>query len=177
MRTELRGMFMLVTVIIFVIFGAQTIAEREGPAACARTLPVNIDLPCDLERMLARIYRSSATFRTQCDRIGDAGTLSVSVRLDTGIPRSCQAFTIFSRRGRLLHADVHLPPSGTLMAQPVGHGFEHVVEQLEGLDLRSLARIRGSGVHESSLNMYESVRAQHAGLLVAGEASTRRAAD
>lgn len=114
--------------IAIIIFDARTGAEKDDQASCERTLPENIEIPRDLERRLAQIYRGSATFRAQCDRIGDATRLSVSVRLDTIIPSSCQAFTIFGKRGHRLYADVHLPPSGILMPELVGHEFEHIVD-------------------------------------------------
>jgi len=127
--------------------------------------------------MLARVYRSSATFRAQCDRIGAAGTLSVNVLLDSSIPSSYQAFTMIGRRGHALQADVHVPPAAAGIGELVGHEFEHILEQLEGLNLRMLARVRGSGVRESSLDVYETTRAQRVGRLIAVELSAPQAAD
>jgi hypothetical protein len=178
MSSDLRAVLVFfITAMTVIIFGIQTIATKEDAAACQRTLPANIELSPELERTLAKIYRGSATFRAQCERIAAATTLSVTLRLDTNIPRSCQAFTIINRRGRLLRADVHLPPAAGTLALLVGHEFEHIVEQLDGLDLRALARVRGSGVHESSFEVFESDRAERAGRVVAGEASTRKTAD
>ncbi len=178
MRMGSRGVLLfIITVVAVIIFGARTIVADADPAACPRTLPANIELPRDLERMLAKIYRASATFRGQCDRIAAAGTLSVKLQLDTNIPSSCTAFTRFQRRGHALYADVHLPPSGTLMAQLVGHEFEHIVEQLEGLDLRMLAHVPRSGVYETSFEVYESTRAQRVGRSVAAEVATPQMGD
>jgi hypothetical protein len=167
----------IVTVVAVITFGAHAIAADADPMACPRTLPANIDLPRDLERMLTKIYRASATFRGQCDRIAAAGTLSVNVRLDTNIPSSCMAFTRFQKKGRAVYADVHLPPSAKLMAQLVGHEFEHIVEQLDGLDLPILSRVRKSGVYQTSFEVYESTRAQRVGRSVALEVATPQAAD
>ena len=178
MPSYLRAVLVFfLTVFTVIIFGAQTIATKEGSATCERTLPTNIVLAPELERMLAKIYRGSSTFRAQCDRIAAATTLLVTLRLDPHIPRSCQAFTIINRRGPLLRAEVHLPPVSGTMALLVGHEFEHIVEQLDGLDLRILARVRGSGVYESSFEVFESDRAARAGRVVAGEAGTRKTAD
>ena len=178
MRMDFRGVLLfIITVVVVIIVGAHTIAADADRAACPRTLPANIDLPRDLERMLANIYRGSATFRGQCDRIAAAGTLSVKLQLDTNIPSSCQAFTRFQRKGHAVYADVHLPPSGTMMAQLVGHEFEHIVEQLEGLDLRMLARVRKSGVYQTSFEVYESTRAQRVGRSVALEVAMPQTAN
>ncbi len=166
-----------ITAFTVIIFDAQPIATKDRVDDCQRTLPANILLEPELERMLAKIYRVSATFRAQCDRIAAAPALSVTLQLDTNIPRSCLAFTIVNRRGTRLRADVHLPPASNMLALLVGHEFEHIVEQLDGLDLRTLSRIRGSGVHESSFEMFESTRAERAGRVVAGEAASRKTAD
>ena len=67
-------------------------------------------------------------------------------------------------------AEVHLPPTNGLI-ELVAHEFEHVLEQIEGLDLRRLARIKGSGVHELQGRVFETDRAQLAGRIVADQAS------
>ncbi|MCM3879984.1 MAG: hypothetical protein ND807_07745 [Vicinamibacterales bacterium] len=177
MGIELRGA--IAACLTVIIFGVHIIANEnsEHSEACVRTLPANIQLSRELGRSLERIYQGSATFRAQCDRIAAAEMLSVQLRFDPHIPRSCQAFTIFGKRGRELHADVHLPMSGSLMAQIVGHEFEHIVEQIDGLDLRLLARIRGTGVYQSSFDVFESVRAQNAGRIVEKEMFAPRLAD
>jgi hypothetical protein len=178
MRTVLKRMIVVfITAFVIISFSVATRAT-EDPASCPRTLPDNIELPRDLERILARVYRGSATFRAQCDRIGAAGgTLSVNVRLDTGIPSSYQAFTMIGRRGHALRADVHLLPAAIAIAELVGHEFEHILEQLDGLNLRMLSNVRGSGVRESSFDVYETTRAQRVGRIVAAELSAPQTAD
>ena len=66
MRIRFRGVLLfIITVVAVIICGARGIAADVDPAACPRTLPANIELPRDLERVLARVYRGSATFRGQ----------------------------------------------------------------------------------------------------------------
>lgn len=178
MRIRFRGVLLfIITVVAVIICGARGIAADVDPAACPPTLPANIDLPRDLERVLAKIYRGSATFRGQCDRIAGARALSVTLQLDTNIPSSCVAFTRFQKKGHAVYADVHVPPASRMMAQLVGHEFEHIVEQLEGLDLRMLARVSKSGVYQTSFEVYESTRAQRVGRSVAAEVATPQTAD
>ena len=102
-----------------------------------------------------------------------ADNLRVTVRIDTSIPSRCRAFTIVRRRGYDIRVDVHLPPSSSL-TELVAHEFEHVLEQIEGLDLRRLARVKGSGVHEVEGLAFETDRAQAAGRVVAAEEASRR---
>lgn len=67
---------------------------------------------------------------------------------------------------------MHLPPS-TDHSELLAHEFEHILEQIEGLDLRTLARIRGSGVREIQYDRFESDRAQGVGRLVVAETAGR----
>jgi hypothetical protein len=86
----------------------------------------------------------------------------VAIRISTSLPSRCRAMSVIRRHGRALRADVQLPP-GQALAELVGHEFEHLLEQVEGLDLRALSRIRGSGVHEVDREVFESDRAIEAG--------------
>ena len=154
-----------VTAALLVIFCGAIAAE---PQPCRRTIPANIDVTHDLARVLQRIYQRSATFRAQCERIAAADNLRVTVRIDTAIPSRCRAFTIVQRRGYDIVAAVHLPPSNGLI-ELIGHEFEHLLEQIEGLDLKRLARVKGSGVRMQDGPFFETDRAQAAGRLVAAE--------
>jgi hypothetical protein len=128
--------------------------------------------PRGLEAQITRIYERSPTFRSQCARIRDAGNLRVTVVIDTDIPSHCRAFSVIQRQGGRIRAEVHLPPS-TDHSELLAHEFEHILEQIEGLDLRTLARIKGSGVREVQDDLFESDRAQSAGRIVVAEASRR----
>jgi hypothetical protein len=59
---------------------------------------------------------------------------------------------------------------GRALVDLVAHEFEHVIEQLEGLDLRALARTRRSGVCEIERELFERDRAERVGTGVADEA-------
>jgi hypothetical protein len=164
-----------VTIILLVMmFCGASAAE---PQQCRRTIPANIEVAHDLARVLERIYQRSATFRAQCERIAGADNLRITIRIDTAIPSRCRAFTIVQRRGFDIRADVHLPPTNGLI-ELIGHEFEHLLEQIEGLDLKTLAGVKGSGVRVLEGRVFETDRAQAAGLLVAAEARrSARAAD
>ncbi len=138
------------------------------------TLPANVELLADIGRALQRIYDRSPTFRAQCERIAGAQKLRVRIRIDPSIPSRCRAFTIVRRQGFEIQADVHLPPSSN-HAELVAHEFEHLLEQIEGLNLRRLARVRGSGVHEIEREIFETDRAQAAGRVVNAEFRQLRA--
>jgi hypothetical protein len=86
------------------------------------------------------------------------------------MPSGYRAFTNIRRFGREIRADVHLPP-GRWLTELVAHEFEHLLEQIEGLNLRVLSRTRGSGVREIERELFETDRAIRAGRVVEAEAS------
>jgi hypothetical protein len=168
MRIEL---WIVVTVVLLALFTVVMTADEQ----CGSPVPANVDVPRDLELTLRRLYRRSPTFRAQCERIARARHLQVSLQIDHSIPSRCRAFTIVQRRGYEIRAEIHLPINADL-PELVAHEFEHVIEQIEGMNLRKLSRVKGAGVYEIDRELFESDRAQAAGRVVAAEAS-RRAAD
>jgi hypothetical protein len=144
-------------------------ADERRPCAASR-LPANVQLPSGMAPVLQRIYERSQTFRSQCDRLADAKELQVRVRINARIRGGCRAFTVIRRVGREIQAEMHLP-FGRDLTELVAHEFEHLLEQVEGVNLRRLARLEGSGVRQIEPDLFESDRAQAAGRLVAKEAA------
>jgi hypothetical protein len=110
-------------------------------------LPSNIIAPGVLRDVAAAMLRASPTFRRQCARIG-AASLTVTVdNMAASGSRPYVASTRIHRRGDgLLLADVHIRPGGN-REELLAHEFEHIIEQLDGVDLAALARRHGTGVH------------------------------
>jgi hypothetical protein len=162
-----------VTAVLLAMFGSVIAAGQQHPLS---SLPANVKFPRELEPAIRRIYERSPTFRAQCERIAADERLRVTVQLDTSIPGGWRAFTIVQRRRSEIRAQMHLPPSSD-HSELLGHEFEHLIEQIEGLDLKTLARIKGSGVRESEYALFETERAKAAGRVVAAEAGrwSRRA--
>jgi hypothetical protein len=162
----MRNLFIIVsTAIISVVATAQ--ARTDG-VRTAGVLSANFEIPNMLSRDVSQLYGQSPTFRTQCERLARATNLHVRMQLDAAIPSSCRAYTIITRKHGMLCAEVHLPPAVHL-AELIGHEFEHIIEQLEHLNLRKLAEVRGSGVQEVGFDLFETERAQLAGRVVAEE--------
>ena len=126
-------------------------------------LPDGIQVSDDLRPRLQLMLEKSATFRSQCRRIGEAPQLYVRVRLDVRITgRTYRAVTRICRQ-----------PSGTIVAaidiaafgdpaEWVAHEFEHLIEQLDGVNLHDLER-RGQGAWKSGNQMFETERAVSVG--------------
>jgi hypothetical protein len=163
--------------LVGVLSGLHASAEAEDAKSRDRYPTwTNVDVSPDLVPMVDEIYIRSSTFKAQCARIGEAKCLRVSIQLDTTMRSSCRAFTVIARKGRMIRAEVHLPPSGTMFGELIGHEFEHILEQLEGLHLRELVQIRGSGVREVERDLFETDRAERTGRVVADEVRSARAA-
>jgi hypothetical protein len=118
-----------------------------------------------IDEMLAR----SPTFRRQYARLARAPFLSVVLRSDMPPGRRAQALTQLSLRDGGTEALVHVTPSPR-SSELIAHELEHIIEQLDGVDLRAKARLRSSGVRlTADEDTYETTRAVLAGQRVARE--------
>jgi hypothetical protein len=132
-------------------------------------VPENLTVvPTYRETVESMIERSPA-FRRQCMRIAAAAHLSVVVRIKHPLSAGPRARTQITRadEGRLIAA-VEIDPFGDFM-ELLAHELEHVIEQLDGIDLAAKANIANSGVH-SCAEGFETRRAVRVGTLVALEA-------
>jgi hypothetical protein len=116
--------------------------------------------------MLAR----SPTFRRQCARLAAASHLTVLVRSDLPAGTRADALTSIQPTGLgRIEAVVRVVMSHRT-AELIAHEIEHILEQLDGVDLRAKSRLPASGVkHVWDLDAYETTRAIATGLRVARE--------
>jgi hypothetical protein len=116
--------------------------------------------------MLAR----SPTFRRQCARLAAATNLTVLVRSDLPAGARAGALTSIQSTGLgKIEALVRVGMSHRT-AELISHEIEHIIEQLDGVDLRAKSRLPASGVrHLWDLDAFETTRAIATGLRVARE--------
>jgi hypothetical protein len=136
-------------------------------------LPRNITVTSLYQQVVSRMLERSATFRQQCARLGRARRLTIEIKTEVTARRDApRAWTSIVRSaGDKLHATVTLPPTDR-PAELIAHEFEHVLEQLDGVDLLALSRVRRSGVRECEcghLDAFETTRAIKTGLRVSEE--------
>ncbi|MPZ18535.1 MAG: hypothetical protein GEV06_11570 [Luteitalea sp.] len=131
--------------------------------------PPNLRVDPALERVVARMWRTSPVFRAQCARIADEPTLFVAVWYDErALHGRRRAVTTFVRHARrLVSAQVRLS-RGHDPVELLAHELEHIVEQLDGVDL-SVAVLRGDQVRRARDGSFETRRAIEAGLRVQRE--------
>jgi hypothetical protein len=150
--------------------GVGVYLERETTSATG--VPENLDVPSMYRTTVASMLERSAMFRRQCARLAAASHLSVLVRMMHPLTGGPRARTQISREdgGRLL-ALVEINPAGDF-TELLAHELEHVIEQLDGIDLAAKAAMANSGVRTCSEG-FETNRAVRIGTLVAVEARGR----
>jgi hypothetical protein len=138
-------------------------------AQLARNLTVTSLYRPLIEQMVAR----SATFRRQYARIASARDLTIEIRAEPVLRRQAIAgwSSIVRRPNGGLHALINVAPVGRT-AELIAHELEHVIEQLDGVNLRHMSRVPSSGVRECQCDdfaAYETTRAILTGVRVAEE--------
>ena len=150
------------------------VAVYVEPSTLDAERPPNLSVPSTFGSTIDLMLERSPTFRRQCSRVAAAVHLSVAVsmlHLATGGPR---ARTQISREdsGRL-RATVEISPGGDFV-ELLAHELEHIIEQLDGIDLAAMASVARSGVRTASDGVFETNRAVRVGTLVALEARSGR---
>lgn len=136
---------------------------------CA-TLPANIVVPAVSHQWIVDLIARSPTLQRQCRIIATADDVIVRLSSMRRVTALCRARTSFARdRTGLIRAAIDIPVSIDF-PELLAHELEHVIEQIEGINLRRMARDRDSGVWQVAPNVFETTRAIDAGTLAAGEA-------
>jgi hypothetical protein len=140
-------------------------------------LPSNLVVTPAYRQIVSSMLAHSPAFRRQCLRIGIASHLAVTLLgEDATTPSESRAFTRISRdRDGGLRAVVQIREIADA-TELIAHEFEHIIEQLDGVDLKSLAAFETSGVRQCRCgegDAFETARAVHAGLQVAREVAAR----
>jgi hypothetical protein len=146
-------------------------------AACALalclSLPTSIQADERFTPVLAALMQVSPTFARQVARIQDEA--QVAVRELPREEQSCCRARASIRRydsGAII-AVIELPAMKTRLeyAELLGHEFEHILEQIDGVDIDAVGyRLAGLTRGDAA---YETERAREAGRVVAGEARLR----
>ncbi len=166
--------------LIFLAPAEATIARSLSPADIARaaqvaacdaptlTLPDSIGLDDGLQSIVRSALEHSPTFRQQCRALAAAprlrATVSVSYRRVAGTTRARTSFR--QNQWGVLAAEIEIR-SVLELTELLAHEFEHLIEQLDGVDLKALAK--EGMAHRLADGAFETTRAVAAGQQVAGE--------
>lgn len=145
-----------------------------SPATRCEDMSAALHIATALRPIVVDMCRRAPTFRHQVARLASAPALDVTVER-APIPRTAtwQAQTAMTRvAGHLRSADVLVPTGQELLVvEMLAHEFEHILEQLDGVDLKRWAGRAGvyrlgASSHDGP---FETERARQVGRLVAGE--------
>lgn len=136
--------------------------------AAAPQLPATVTIDPGLESVVQWTLENSPTFRQQCRVLEAAANVTATLRVTTRSPGDTQRALTTMRRD----------PSGAIAArieirlgddltELLGHEFEHVIEQLDGVNLERLAS--AGQAHRLGNGSFETRRAIIAGQRVSGE--------
>ncbi len=135
------------------------VAYAQQAETCASTIPSNIRAGMFAQDVLA-LLQSSATFRAQCERIAAARHARVTITLVQSVALARAETTITRYESGGLLADVRIQ-FGPDYRELIGHEFEHVIEQLDGVNL--IEEARSGRAWSIDINVFETRRASDAG--------------
>jgi hypothetical protein len=138
------------------------------------TPPPNLVVSPMFRPLVESMLRDSPTFRRQCVRIAAEPGLTVHLSIGSApMGSNIRAFTRMTRAGnRHLTAAVNIGFRENAR-ELIAHEFEHIIEQLDGIDLAARAALEPTGVRSigHAGNKFETTRARHTGLKVLAELS------
>jgi hypothetical protein len=164
-----RRVALVVLLVVVSVWSSIVLAQDPQPA-CTR-LPPNIEVGDFLKPVVAMLLKKSPTFRHQCGVIATTRRVRVILvavpsRQEASAPRAKATITRYSYG--LLRAEIDMPMTAD-HSELIPHEFEHILEQIEGVDLVALARDGDDHVVAISDGMFETRRARAAGRLAAQE--------
>jgi hypothetical protein len=154
----------------YVATGAETFAQV--------ALPSNLIASGTYREVLESMIHGSATFRRQCLRIAAESRLSIRLEPSTtSWTHGARAMTHIARQPfGVMSATIGISPLEN-QVELIAHELEHIIEQLDDVDLASQAALPDTGVHalEAGGTAFETARAVRVGLTVAQEVRDGRA--
>ena len=130
----------------------------------------NLAVTSMYQPLIAQMLERSPSFRRQCARLARATNLEITLRSEPRSDHHANAWTTIVRRADGTRQVTISIVTGPRTIELIAHEFEHVIEQIDGIDLRHKATQRASGVRTCDCGhvaMYETDRAIAAGLQVA----------
>jgi hypothetical protein len=129
--------------------------------------PSTVTLPDALRPLVGAMLENSPTFHQQWRTLVGVSELRLRVVFNSTLAPDRAQTTIVRYEYGLMVAVVELPMEGHRV-ELLAHEFEHVIEQIEGVDLRRARHDRVAGVHDLG-DAFETQRAYDAGRQVARE--------
>jgi hypothetical protein len=139
------------------------------------TIPPNIHVAANVRPIFQNLLALSSTLLHQTQLIGLAPHVRVFIRLvrPTGALWRAKGTIARHEEGALV-AEFEIPVT-TELVELISHELEHVIEQMEGVNLAVLATMRGRLAYRDESGRFETARAVAAGQAAAEEVRQARA--
>jgi hypothetical protein len=128
--------------------------------------PPNIVVQRELRPAVAQLWAGSPTFRAQCQKIGEHPRYRVAVVIEPGLSfnRSCRAQCVMRvYSSGFVNARVMVPNDYRQLSELIPHELEHVIEHIDGVNLRRDMARYGSGTYDAGRGRIETARAMRVG--------------
>jgi hypothetical protein len=158
------GGFVLVLVLV-----SRTSAAGQGAPQRCDVLPANLQVADMYRPLVLDLFARSAPRERQCLTLAAATHVQVVLVSPVRLFGHCRARATFLRDSSGQLRVLIEVPGGIDYPELLAHELEHVLEQIEGLDLPEMARLRRTGVRQVGAEVYETARAQGAGRKAARE--------
>jgi len=135
----------------------------------AAMIPANVDAGLLTPDMIA-LLRRSETFRAQCERLARSPHVRVKIDMALSVDSARAQTTIHRFTAGAILAEVEVA-FGENYRELLGHEFEHILEQIDGVDLRQEAAEGRAWLLPDGA--FETRRAFAVGLQVSREAEPR----
>jgi hypothetical protein len=120
--------------VVLIVLSVVSRARGAQPQACVTGIPANIDAGVFGRDVVALAVRSE-TFRSQCDRLAQTPRVRVTLAIVSSLP-SGRAQTVMHRfASGAMTANVEIL-FGENYRELLAHELEHILEQVDGVDLR-----------------------------------------
>ena len=133
--------------------------------------PTNIVVQAELRATVAHLWVNSPTFRKQCLKIGEHKRYRVALTIEPqlNVNRNWRAqcvLRIYSSGLVTAHVTV---PSRRDVNELIPHELEHVVEHIDGVNVKENARKHGNDAYDTGGGRIETARAMRMGRQVRAE--------
>src|SRR5262245_5405053 len=177
-REVKKSVVSILSVVCLTVFVFQSSGQSDAKRDKNRKalLPPNLILSRQVRPVVEDVWRRSPTFRLQCERISQARWLRVSLSfvVRTVPVARYRAQTFIDKGTGTARIEIYTPQN---IVELIGHEFEHVVEQIEGVNLAALAAEDGDQALRHADGGFETARALKAGRKVEIEYSRAKASN
>ena len=127
--------------------------------------PTNIVIQAELRAAVARLWEGSPTFRAQCVKIGEHRRYRVAVVVEPALTlsRNMRAQCVMRIYSTGLVTARVMVPLKHIVDELIPHELEHIVEHIEGVNVKRDANRQGTGAYEVSRGNIETDRAMRVG--------------